>query len=171
MMERRHAARWPPESFFRVPQIAHDVSVFPATFLRSRSAQIGRRRRTVVHRTQPITIRAHTRLLIAIGRKTCAPLLRRNPAAIYKSCGSSLVDSGGWTYRWPTSCAATMMPEKPPVSSMIATLLTFSRRLFTTQAPPTYANPIHVNTRISTTEWFFGKKKSFRFFPSIPKRK
>lgn len=42
-----------------------------------------------------------------------------------------------FTYKWPTSWAATMMPLKPPVSSMIATLLTFSKRLLTTQAPPT----------------------------------
>lgn len=41
------------------------------------------------------------------------------------------------TYKWPTSCAATIIPLKPPVSSMIATLLTFSSRLLTTQAPPT----------------------------------
>lgn len=34
-----------------------------------------------------------------------------------------------------------MIPLKPPVSSMMATLLTFSRRLLTTQAPPTYAKP------------------------------
>lgn len=53
MMERRHAARRPPESFFRVPQIAHDVSVFPAAFLRARSAQVSRRRRSVVHCAQP----------------------------------------------------------------------------------------------------------------------
>lgn len=80
MMERRYAARWPPESFFRVPQIAHYVSVFPATFLRSRSAQVCRRRWTVVHRTQPITIRAHTVIncnrtqeLCATGKeKTCS---------------------------------------------------------------------------------------------------
>lgn len=45
------------------------------------------------------------------------------------------------TYKWPTSCAATMIPEKPPVSSMMATELTFSNRLFTTHAPPTYAKP------------------------------
>ena len=45
------------------------------------------------------------------------------------------------TYRCPNSCAATIMPEKPPVSSTIATELTFSSLLFTTQAPPTYAKP------------------------------
>lgn len=45
------------------------------------------------------------------------------------------------TYKWPTSWAATIIPLKPPVSSIIATLLTFSNLLFTTQAPPTYANP------------------------------
>lgn len=47
------------------------------------------------------------------------------------------------TYKWPTSWAATMIPENPPVSSTMATELTFSKRLFTTQAPPTYANPKH----------------------------
>lgn len=46
-----------------------------------------------------------------------------------------------WPYKWPTSWAATIIPLKPPVSSIIATLLTFSNLLFTTQAPPTYANP------------------------------
>lgn len=45
------------------------------------------------------------------------------------------------TYKCPTSCAATMIPENPPVSSTIATELTFSNLLFTTHAPPTYANP------------------------------
>lgn len=34
-----------------------------------------------------------------------------------------------------------MIPENPPVSSIIATLLTFSNRLLTTHAPPTYAKP------------------------------
>lgn len=53
-MERRHAARRPPETLFRVPQIAHDVSVFPAALLCARSAQISRRRRTVVHSAQPV---------------------------------------------------------------------------------------------------------------------
>lgn len=43
----------------------------------------------------------------------------------------------GLTHKWPTSWAATIIPLKPPVSSMIATLFTFSRRLLTTQAPPT----------------------------------
>ena len=33
------------------------------------------------------------------------------------------------------------MPLNPPVSSMMATEFTFSRRLLTTQAPPTYAKP------------------------------
>lgn len=43
-----------------------------------------------------------------------------------------------------------MIPENPPVSSMMATLLTFSNLLLTTQAPPTYANPkIHRNIFIS----------------------
>jgi len=41
----------------------------------------------------------------------------------------------------PSSCAATMIPENPPVSSTMATLFTFSNLLLTTQAPPTYANP------------------------------
>lgn len=53
-MERRHAARRPPETLLRVPQIAHDVSVFPAALLRARSAQVSRRRRSVVHGAQPV---------------------------------------------------------------------------------------------------------------------
>lgn len=52
------------------------------------------------------------------------------------------------THKWPTSWAATMIPLKPPVSSMMATLLTFSKRLLTTQAPPTYANPLISNYRV-----------------------
>ena len=40
-------------------------------------------------------------------------------------------------YKCPSSCAATIIPEKPPVSSTMATLLTFSSLLLTTQAPPT----------------------------------
>ena len=43
--------------------------------------------------------------------------------------------------KWPNSWAATMIPEKPPVSSTMATELTFSSLLLTTQAPPTQAKP------------------------------
>lgn len=62
--------------------------------------------------------------------------------SMQKACtvpiGCLAVWKGAWdTYKCPTSWAATMMPLKPPVSSMMATLFTFSSRLLTTQAPPT----------------------------------
>ena len=84
------------------------------------------------------------------------------------------------TYRWPTSWAATMIPENPPLSSMMATLFTFSSRLLTTQAPPTYAKPavpllhrppsyrrLHMSSLVITTaKSYVGNRSSlYKYLP------
>lgn len=123
VMEGGHAAVGPFEALLGVTKIAHDVSVLPAALFRARSAEVTRRRRTIVNGTQSVAERN-----CWANREKIRKLIIFHNFFFY-------------AYRWPTSCAATMIPLNPPVSSMIATEFTFSRRLFTTQAPPTYANP------------------------------
>ena len=53
MVELLDGAVGPPESLGGVPQVAHDEAVLPATLPGARAAQVGRRRRTVVHSAQP----------------------------------------------------------------------------------------------------------------------
>lgn len=116
MMKTWHTTGWPFKSFLCMSQITHDESVFPSTLLCPRTSEVTWRRRTIVHRSQS----------------------KQEVRGQYERPWTRILRD---THRWPTSWAATMIPEKPPVSSMMATLLTFSRRLLTTQAPPTYANP------------------------------
>lgn len=123
VMEGGHAAVGPFEALLGVSKIAHDVSVLPAAFFRARSAEVTRRWRTIVNGAQ------------SIAERNCLADRGKSRKLIF------FHDFFFYAYRWPTSCAATMIPLNPPVSSMIATEFTFSRRLFTTQAPPTYANP------------------------------
>lgn len=52
MMEGGHAAVGPFEALLGVPQIAHDVSVFPAALLGTWSAQVAGRWWAVVNGTQ-----------------------------------------------------------------------------------------------------------------------
>ena len=53
MVELLDGAVGPPEALGRVPQVAHDEAVLPAALARARAAQVGRRRRPVVHGAEP----------------------------------------------------------------------------------------------------------------------
>lgn len=55
VMEAGNGAGRPAESSVRVSQVAHYVPVFPAAFFSSRTAEVRRRRATVVHRSQQMT--------------------------------------------------------------------------------------------------------------------
>lgn len=48
-METLNGARRPPEPAFSVPQIGHDVAIFPATLFGARTTQVAGRRRTIVN--------------------------------------------------------------------------------------------------------------------------
>lgn len=52
VMELFHGAGRPSEAFFRVSEVAHDVTVFPATSPRPRTPQVGGGRGPVVHGAQ-----------------------------------------------------------------------------------------------------------------------
>ena len=49
-----HAALGPSEAALRVTQVGHYESVLPGTMSGTRAAQITRRRRSVVHTTEPV---------------------------------------------------------------------------------------------------------------------
>lgn len=135
-METGYATTGPFKTLLRVSKVAHYETVFPSAFLCSRSAQVARRRRSVVDGAQPDRNGTERSSWRRVSRsRPPPPLPKRKWRKIASVCEMFS------TYKCPTSWAATIIPENPPVSSIMATLLTFSSRLFTTQAPPTYANP------------------------------
>lgn len=166
MMERRDTAMGPFETFLSVSQIAHYVAVLPSTFLSSWTAQITGWRWPIMDGTQS-----------TIGKKMHSVKLTSHAFSISQNLEKSwqFLNQPKWewkkTYKWPTSWAATIMPLKPPVSSIMATELTFSRRLLTTQAPPTYAKPVQnifINNRI-LSRWLIKRLITKYFFPFIEK--